>query len=113
MKIRLENGKPASQEEILALEASLGSRLSGSFKHFLESQDGAKPQLNIFLVDQQYQGRVNRFIPISEIEKKRRYIENIPEKAYPVAVAEGGNFVFIDEGRKGAVFFWDHETAEI
>ena len=32
--------------------------------------------------------------------------------AYPIAWAEGGNYVFIDEGKNGAVFFWDHEVPE-
>jgi hypothetical protein len=27
----------------------------------------------------------------------------------PCGLAEGGNFVFIDEGCGGSVFFWDHE----
>jgi len=26
-----------------------------------------------------------------------------------VAWAEGGNYVFVDEGSNGQVFFWDHE----
>jgi hypothetical protein len=55
---------------------------------------------------------VNEFIPANEILEERNYIENIPDKAYPVALASGGNYVFIDEHKNGAVFFWDHELPE-
>ena len=55
---------------------------------------------------------MNRFIPVREILKERTHIENIPDKAYPVAWAEGGNYVFVDEEKDGAVFFWDHEAPE-
>jgi len=55
---------------------------------------------------------VNQFIPVAEIQKERAYLENIPAKAYPIAWAECGNYVFVDEGKNGAVFFWDHEIPE-
>lgn len=51
----------------------------------------------------------SRFIAVAEIPKQRTYIENLPERAYPVAWASFGNFVFVDEDKNGAVFFWDHE----
>jgi hypothetical protein len=53
---------------------------------------------------------VSEFIPVSRILEARKHIENIPQQAYPVAWLEGGNFAFVDEGRNGAVFFWDHEV---
>jgi hypothetical protein len=49
---------------------------------------------------------------VAEIMKERAHIENIPAKAYPIAWAEGGNYIFIDEEKSGAVFFWDHEVPE-
>ncbi len=53
------------------------------------------------------------FIRTDEILKQRAYIaEEIPPEAYPVAWAEGGNYVFVDEGKGGAVFFLDHEIPE-
>ncbi len=30
--------------------------------------------------------------------------------AYPVAWADGGDFVFIDEGRNGSIFYLNHEV---
>ena len=112
MKIKLKNGKPAAEETTLALETALDCRLSASFKVFLQAHDGAQPETNIFKIGGKNESGVNRFIPAGEIQKERDRIENIPKKGYPVAWAEGGNYVFIDEGRNGAVFFWDHELPE-
>ena len=110
MKIKLKNGKVASQEEISAVEAVLGCRLSASFRSFVQHNNGAEPDTNIFQIGDNNGCGVNEFIPLDQIPKERTYIEDIPEKAYPVAWAEGGNYVFIDEARGGAVFFWDHEV---
>jgi cell wall assembly regulator SMI1 len=112
MKIKLHGGKPASEQNISALETALGCELSESFKQFLRAHDGAEPETNIFSVDDKNECGVNGFIPSEEVLKERSYIENLPPKALPIAWAEGGNYVFIDEGKNGAVFFWDHETAE-
>ena len=110
MKIKLNNGKPAAEESIVALEAALGFPLSDSFRVFAKSQDGAKPEANIFKVSHDNRCGVNRFIPVSEISKERTRLDHLGQRAYPVAWAEGGNYVIIDEGRHGAVFFWDHEA---
>ncbi|MGA3170141.1 MAG: SMI1/KNR4 family protein [Chthoniobacteraceae bacterium] len=112
MKIKLKNGKAASPKAISAVEAILGCRLSASFRSFLQHNDGAEPETNIFHIGNNNECGVNEFIPLDQIPKERRYIENIPTKAYPVAWAEGGNYVFIDESKGGAVFFWDHEVPE-
>jgi hypothetical protein len=110
MKMKLRNGKPASDEATLPLEVALGCRLSDSFRAFLGANDGAKPKTNVFRISDNDESGVNGFTPVSEIQKARACIENIPRRAYPIAWAEGGNYVFIDEGRNGAVFFWDHEV---
>jgi hypothetical protein len=112
MKIKLRNGKVASRDAISAVEATLGCRLSASFRSFVQQNDGSEPDTNIFKIGDNNECGVNEFIPLDQISKERTYIENIPEKAYPVAWAEGGNYVFIDEARGGAVFFWDHEAPE-
>jgi hypothetical protein len=113
MKIKLHNGKPAAEESILALEVVLGYRLGDSFRRFVRTHDGAKPETNIFKIGATNESGVNRFIPLSEIQKERSRTEHIPLRAYPVAWAEGGNYVLIDEDRDGAVFFWDHEVPEV
>lgn len=113
MKITLKNGKSASDESILALQTALGCQLSGSFRGFVQGNDGAKPETNIFKFTPKNESGVNRFIPVAEILKERARVEDLPTKAYPIAWAEGGNYVFVDEGQNGAVFFWDHETQEL
>lgn len=55
---------------------------------------------------------VNEFIPVIDVGKQRAYIENIPTNAYPIASASCGNYVLIDEGQNGAVFFGDHELPD-
>lgn len=110
MTIKLENGTPASDEEIHGLESALGFTLSGSFRAFLKSQNGAEPENNLFRGNDNV--GLNGFIPLAEIMEDRGYIENIPKRAYPIAWSACGNYVFIDEDRNGAVFFWDHEDPE-
>jgi len=93
MNVKLKNGKPASEESILTLESALGFRLSGSFVNFIREHNGAKPESNIFRISNDDDGGVDQFIPVQEIVSERSRIENLPVKAYPVAWAEGGNYV--------------------
>jgi len=109
MKIKLRDGKPASQEATLKLEVALGVSLSSSFRDFLATHDGAKPEANVFRISANNSSGIQRFIPVREIRQERSYIEDIPQRAYPVAWDGSGNYIFIDEDKSGAVFFWDHE----
>jgi len=95
MKIKLENGTPASEDEIVAFESALGTQLSASFLAFLRTQNGAEPENNFLRGNKDVS--VSGFIPLAEIMDERSYIENIPEKGYPIALSAGGNYVFIDE----------------
>ena len=97
----------------VTLEAILGCPLADSFKDFVRAQDGAKPKANIFKVGRDNESGVNRFIPVSQIPNERARLDHLPPRAYPVAWAEGGNYVIIDQGRSGAVFYWDHEAPEL
>jgi hypothetical protein len=113
MKIKLMEGKAAPEEAILALETELGCRLSESFKAFVRTHDGAKPETNVFKVGDKNESGINRFVPVDEIGQERAHIGHFPRgKAYPVARDSCGNYVFIDEDRAGAVFFWDHEFSD-
>ena len=112
MKIKFTQGRPAVAADIENLQRELGSDLPGSFVEFLRKQDGAKPETNIFRVGSQNESGVNGFIPLRRILSERDNIENIPTKAFPIAWAEGGNYVFIDIAADGGVFFWDHEQPE-
>jgi SMI1-KNR4 cell-wall len=114
MRVRLAQGKPASAESIAAIEVETGLPLSKSFRTFLENHDGAEPDDNIFKVDEKNNSGVRRFIPADEVLWYRKSIEGFPEirTAYPVAYDSFGNYVFIDEGNGGAVYFWDHEVLD-
>lgn len=109
MTIKLQQGQGASREAILELEAALDCRLSDSFRNFVRTHDGAKPEDNVFRISDNNSSGINRFIPVAEIRKERAKIENLPNRAYPIAWDASGNYVLIDEDRNGAVFFWDHE----
>jgi hypothetical protein len=112
MKIKLKGGKPAPPKAAQKLEAALGCPISESFRRFVSKNDGSEPETNIFKVGKDNDAAVNQFIPISEIWEERQYIDNIPHQAYPIAWAEGGNYVLLDEGEGGKVYFWDHELPD-
>ncbi len=112
MTLKLRNGKATSEHAIRALEAGLGYRISNSFTAFVKTNDGAEPETNIFRLNGNNDCGVNAFIPVDEILRERALIGDLPERAYPVAWAECGNYVFVDEARGGAVYFLDHELRD-
>lgn len=105
-------GSPASLEAIFDLENKSGLVLSESFKNFALKHDGARPEVNTFRINEKNECGVNRFIPISQILSESKYIENLPDGVYPVAWAEGGNYVLLNQVADGQVLFWDHEIPE-
>ena len=112
MKIAFHHGKPATKEAIVALEQAIEHDISPTFLRFVEENDGAKPESNVFKVGEDNGCGVNEFIPVSQIPEEIKIIEDLPRHVYPVAWAECGNYVIIDEGREGAVFFYDHEILD-
>lgn len=102
----------ADERDIARLEEAIGQPISNSFRKFVASFDGSEPDSNVFKVSDKIDSGVNEFIPVSRIVDERSNIENIDSHAYPFAWAEGGNYLILDEGRQGAVFFWDHERPE-
>jgi hypothetical protein len=113
MTIQLKNWKPASEETIVAIEGVLECPLSESVRKFLTIHDGAKPESNTCKVTEECSFSVRRFIPTAEILLHRKYIDGLPQKAYPVAEDDCGNFVIVDEGRNGAVYFGIMKSAVI
>jgi hypothetical protein len=67
VNVKLQGGKAASEQNILALETGLGCKLSDSFRKFLQAHDGAKPETNIFKINGKNECGVNRFIPSDEV----------------------------------------------
>ncbi len=79
---------------------------------FVARNDGAEPETNVFKIGPANESGVNGFIPIKEIVNKMPRIENLPPRSFPVAWAEGGNYVSVNLAADGAVFFWDHERPD-
>lgn len=111
MRVRLTKGRPASQSDIAALQQKIGEPLVREFLEFVALSDGAEPDPNVFQVGAANQSGVNGFIPVKEIAREMPRIENLPSRSFPVAWAEGGNYVFVSLV-DGGVFFWDHEQPE-
>jgi hypothetical protein len=112
MKLKLTKGRPASPKDIAALREKIGGHIDQAFLKFATSNDGAEPEANIFKIGDGNESGVNAFIPIKEIPDVMSRTEYLPKAALPVAWAEGGNCVFIDQSENGAVYFWDHEQPD-
>lgn len=112
MNLKLTKGRPAKQSDIAALEEEIGVSIDPFFLEFAAANDGAEPATNIFKIGSANESGVNAFIPIKEISKEIVRTEYLPKTAFPVAWAEGGNYVFINQEENGAVYFWDHEQPE-
>lgn len=112
MKIKLRGGRSALKKDVKKLEVALGCSISESFRRFVSENDGSKPEANRFPVGKANGAAVNRFIPVSEILAERQYIDDVPTHAYPIAWASCGNYVLLDEGKGGKVYFWDHELPD-
>jgi hypothetical protein len=108
VKVKLTKGRLALLADTEKLEREIGEALPNSFLEFIGQHDGAEPETNIFKIGGANESGVNGFIPVREIPDERANIENLPSTAFPVAWAEGGNYVFVDAAC-GTVYFWDHE----
>ena len=112
MKLKLTKGRTASKDEIATLQRKLEEPLPSEFIEFVARNDGAEPEPNIFKIGATNDAGVNGFIPAKEIASEMSRIENLPDGSFPVAWAEGGNYVFVNLVAGGSVFFWDHEQPE-
>lgn len=108
MKFKLK-GRPVAPANVEGLEREIGRRLPEDFLEFVNEHDGAEPETNIFTIDGVNESGVNGFIPLREVLAERKHIENLPTTAFPIAWAEGGNYVFLDVAAGGAILFRDHE----
>lgn len=112
MTLELINGRSASKEDLAFLAQTLGMELPPDFLAFLKLHDGAEPEPNIFKVGTTNEAGVNGFIPSRDIAREAQNIENLGAQSFPIAWAEGGNYILIDRASGDAVFFWDHELPD-
>ena len=109
MSVALSEGKQATDEDISSLESEIGLPLNEAFKSFIKSHHGARVEYNSFPVNGIHMGGIDGFLTANEIISIRRMIGDFPRHAYPIASSAGGNYVLLDQGQGGAIFFWDHE----
>jgi hypothetical protein len=80
----------------------------GTFPAVCSEERRAKPEENVFTANRNV--GIDGFIPVREIWGERRFlVDRLPPHAFPVARDGCGNYVVIDQGEGGTVYFWDHE----
>jgi hypothetical protein len=112
MKVKLTKGRSATKDDVSALQGVIGRPLSPDVLAFFAESDGAEPETNIFKINNGNESGVNDFIPVKKIANEIRAIGSLPSGAYPIAWAEGGNYIIVNETENGAVFFWEHEKVD-
>jgi hypothetical protein len=111
MKIKLTNGKSAAIHDIVQLQYRIGAELPADFLQFIAEYDGAKPENNVFKIEDGNESGISRFIPVKEITKKMLVIENLPVGSIPIALAECGDYIVLSKEGEWVVYFWNHEVA--
>jgi cell wall assembly regulator SMI1 len=116
MKVRLrEERAPARAQELEHLEREVGSALPSDFANFLSDQDGCRVEANVFRVDEDNDSGVNEFLSLDRIIAEKAALgERLSSEAWPIADAEGGNYVCLRREESGdwTVVFWDHEVEQ-
>lgn len=114
MTVAIPTNTPASPDDIRKLENELGYRINDEYRRFLLRSNGVTPESNMFSGDAaEIDEGVEYFVPVADIMSCRAYMEPLDSTVYPIADTGGGDYVVIDEGRNGAVMFWDHETGDL
>lgn len=106
--------KPISieQKEIDIFAQKIGCTLPKDVQKYFLEFNGAKPETNIFDVSDNNESGINELIPLSKIIEERKFLDHVGESVYPIALAEGGNYLVIDFAQGSSVYFWDHEEPE-
>jgi hypothetical protein len=112
MNVKFSKSKAIEQKEINLFSQALGCSLPSDLEKFFIEFNGSKPETNIFTVSENNESGINELIPISKILEECKYLTHVGKKAFPVAIAEGGNYVVIDLDKDQSVYFWDHEEPQ-
>lgn len=107
------------------LESIVKAGLPEDYRHFLETENGGRPEPSTFSF-QQYGGpqdsildwffTLNRDEPIYYIPNKvKTFTDRIPPQLLPIACDPLGNLVLLDlrSDSHGSVYFWDHENENL
>lgn len=98
MSIKFSDPKSIEQKDIDFFAQCLGCTIPDDLKTFFIEFNGSKPENNIFRISQNNESGVNELIPLSQILTERKYLDHVGAKVFPVALAEGGNYIVIDLG---------------
>jgi hypothetical protein len=116
MKVQLNSeGAPASELELERLRRAIGSEPPSDYVDFLSSRNGCRVETNVFRVDETNDSGVNTFLDVGRvIDEKAALGGRLSRHAWPVADAEGGNYVCLRREESGTwcVVFWDHELEQ-
>lgn len=116
MKVQLKSeGAPATEPELDRLRRAIGSEPPSDYVAFLSLRNGCRVEANVFRVDKANDSGVNTFLDIARIlDEKASLGGQLSVQSWPVADAEGGNYVCLRQEETGAwcVVFWDHELEQ-
>lgn len=112
MSVNFSNPVALLQGEIDYFVQSTGIIVPEKFKKYLQEFNGAQPETNVFSIDEKNESGVNKLIPISQMIEEQKYLDNVGESVFPIAWAEGGNYVVVDFDKNASIYFWDHEEPE-
>ena len=102
--------KPASEAEVIGFEQQIGFSIPTDYRLFLKQNNGAIPETNEFDLPSDGGSGVNEFLSLTAIvETKSRMGDRFLPLAWPIAFAEGGNYVCLVTGDNPGIYFWDHE----
>lgn len=113
MAVRIvKKGKTISPEKLQEFEILFDDKLPTDFRKFLIDINGGEPEINEFDIPTlKSSSGVNQFLSVEEIiDKKESMKERFLDEAWPIAHAEGGNYVCLVSGKKAGVYYWEHEN---
>ncbi len=112
MAIKFSKPISIGQKEIDLFAQEIGCSLPKDVQEYFLECNGAKPEANIFDVSDNNESGINELIPLSSIVEERKLLDHVGEYIYPIALAEGGNYLVVDFSKDSSVYFWDHEEPE-
>ena len=113
MKVKFSKPIPIDINDIDSFAQQIGCTLPEDLKKYFFEFNGAEPELNVFEVGEKNDSGINNILPISDILEERKYLDHIENSVFPIAIAEGGNYLIVDFAKDSAVYFWDHEEPHI
>ncbi len=117
MTIKFTEPKKILPEDIEELEKVVGCPINKEVYDFLNRYSGAMPESNIFDVYTNQQSNIREIYTIPEIIDSYKLIDYEIDKLDPLMIPityDGcGNEVYINLREGSAIYFLEHETADI